>query len=129
MTRLEEILKRLVKEKYLGLKGKNFRTKLQKSLNLYINDFAQFPDGSKGQLASLEVRAKGNDGEVVVLYYPLTEEYDEERLKQVPQDIYFSNVKFSIIYTKTSRPEIVKVDYNEYKGRSGTANKAGKASS
>ena len=124
MARLEEILKRSVKEKYLGLKGKNFKTKLQKALNLYVNDLAQFPDGTRGQLVSIEVRAKENKGEIVASYYPLTEKYNEKTLKLVPENFYFNSVKLSIIYMQTSRPEITQVDYNKYKGRSGKASTA-----
>ena len=124
MVNLEEILKRVVKEKYLGLKGKNFRTKLQKAINLYVNDLAKFPDGNNGQLTFLDVKARGNEGEVIVSYIPLVKEYDEKKLKQVPQDFFFNNINFSIIYARTTSPEIVKVDYNKYKGRSSAAGRA-----
>ncbi len=124
MAKLEEVLRCTVKEKYLGLKGKNFKAKLQKALNLYVNDLVRFPDGSRGQLASLEIKAKDNEGGIVASYYQLTKEYDEKRLKQVPQDFYFNNAKFSITYIRTSRPEITQVDYNKYQGRSSAAGKA-----
>ncbi|MBI2507949.1 hypothetical protein HYV89_03275 [Candidatus Woesearchaeota archaeon] len=123
MVKLEEILRQTVKEKYLGIKGKNFKAKLQRALNLYVNDIARFPDGSIGQIASIGMRASGNGGEITLSYYRLAGNYDEKRLKQVSQKFSFNSTSFSITYMQTPRQEIAQVDYSNYKGRSGAAAK------
>lgn len=116
MVRLEDILKD-------NVKSKNLKSKLQRAFNLYVNDIVRFPEGHIGQVASISISEKGNGKEVIASYYPLTENYDEKRIKQISPNYSLHGINFILASRMTPRPKIVQVDYSEYKGRSGTATK------
>ena len=110
-SRLETILKHPVKSKHL-------RAKLLNKLNLYVTDLIQVPQDQVGRIASIEVRAKEDKGEIVVSYCQTLKEYDEKRIKQIQHSISLFDINFSVTYMETSPHKITQVDYTEYKGSS-----------